>query len=71
MEKTGKLLMLLAPVVLAALAHKRKQDGAGAQQLPQVLEQGQQQAQQHAEAQHPHLGGGVLGGLLNQVLGRL
>lgn len=69
-EKTGKLLLLLAPIVLMALAHKRKQDGTTAQQLPDVLQQGQQQAAQQAVEQHPHLSG-VLGGLLGQVLGRL
>ncbi|MEO8227353.1 MAG: DUF937 domain-containing protein [Gemmatimonadota bacterium] len=70
-EKTGKLLLLLAPIVLAALAHKRKQDGTTPQQLPEVLQQGQAQAQQHAEAEHPHLGGGLLGGLLGQIMGKL
>ncbi len=69
-EKTGKLLMLLAPIVLMALAHKRKQDGTTAQQLPDVLQQGQEQAAQRAAEQHPHLGG-ILGGLLNQVISRI
>lgn len=67
-EKTGKLLMLLAPVVLMALARKHKQDGTTPQQLPDVLQQGQQEAAQRAVEQHPQLGG-VLGGLLNKVLG--
>ena len=67
-EKTGKLLMLLAPVVLMALARKHKQDGTTPQQLPDVLQQGQQEAAQRAVEQHPQLGG-MLGGLLNKVLG--
>jgi hypothetical protein len=69
-EKTGKLLMMLAPVVLMALARKHKQEGTAPtpQQLPQVLQQGQQQAAEEAVAQHPQLGG-MLGGLLNKVLG--
>lgn len=68
-EKTGKLLMMLAPVVLMALA-KHRQAGATPQQLPQVLEQGQQQAAERAAEEHPQLGG-VLGGMLNKVLGGL
>ena len=68
-EKTGKLLMMLAPVVLMALARKHQQDGTTTpQQLPQVLQQGQQEAAQQAVEQHPQLGG-MLGGLLNKVLG--
>jgi Uncharacterized conserved protein len=67
-EKTGKLLMMLAPVVLMALARKHQQDGTTPQQLPQVLQQGQQEAAQQAVAQHPQLGG-MLGGLLNKVMG--
>jgi hypothetical protein len=67
-EKTGKLLMMLAPVVLMALARKHRQDGTTPQQLPQVLQQGQQEAAQQAVEQHPQLGG-MLGGLLNKVLG--
>jgi hypothetical protein len=69
-EKTGKLLMLLAPVMLMALAHKRKQDGTTAQELPEVLQSGQQRAAQEAVQNHPQLGG-MLGGLLGQVLGKL
>ena len=68
-EKTGKLLMMLAPVVLMALARKRQQAGASApQQLPEVLQQGQQEAAQRAVEQHPQLGG-MLGGILGKVLG--
>lgn len=67
-EKTGKLLMMLAPVVLMALARKHQQQGTTPEQLPQVLQQGQQEAAQQAVEQHPQLGG-VLGGLLSKVLG--
>jgi hypothetical protein len=67
-EKTGKLLMILAPIVLMALARKHRQDGTTPEQLPQVLQQNQQEAAQRAVEQHPQLGG-MLGGLLNKVLG--
>jgi hypothetical protein len=67
-EKTGKLLMMLAPIVLMALARKHKQDGTTPEQLPHVLQQNQQEAAQRAVEQHPQLGG-MLGGLLNKVLG--
>ena len=67
-EKTGKLLMLLAPVVLMALARKHKQEGTTPEQLPQVLQQNQQEAAQRAVEQHPQLGG-MLGGILGKVLG--
>jgi hypothetical protein len=67
-EKTGKLLMMLAPVVLMALARKHKQEGTTPEQLPQVLQQNQQEAAQRAVEQHPQLGG-RLGGILGKVLG--
>jgi hypothetical protein len=60
--KTTKLLMILAPIVLSAVAHHRSTTGASS---ADVL---QQEAQTHAA--NPGYGG-LLGGILNRATGQV
>ena len=62
--KTGKLLMMLAPIVLAAIARHRSQTGATPSQVSNDL---QREAEQHAS--HPQFGG-ILGSILNKATGQ-
>jgi hypothetical protein len=61
-QQVGRLLMILAPIVLGVLARRKQQANLSPGQLGTELQRDQQQIQQ----QH---GGGVLGGLLGQVFG--
>jgi hypothetical protein len=66
-EQTRKLLMILAPIVLGALARRAMSHGAAQTdpgQLNEVLKQDAAQAQQQAQAQGHHMGG-----LLGKILG--
>ena len=63
-QKTAKLLMMLAPIVLAAIAHHKQTTNAMATQIGSDL---QREAQVHA--QHPQFGG-ILGGILNRATGQ-
>lgn len=62
--KTTKLLMILAPIVLAAIAHHRSTAAASGADVGSVL---QQEAQTHAA--NPRYGG-LLGGILNKATGQ-
>jgi hypothetical protein len=63
-QKTAKLLMMLAPIVLAAIAHHKQTTNATPTQISSDL---QREAQVHA--QHPQFGG-ILGGILNKATGQ-
>lgn len=60
-QNAGELLAMLAPVVMAAMARLRQQQGLGAADLGRVL---------GGDAQRVQQGGGVAGGLLGAVLDR-
>lgn len=62
-QQIGKLLMILAPIVMGVLARRKQQQGLTPGQLGTELQQNQQQIQQQA-------GQGGLGGLLGQMFGR-
>jgi hypothetical protein len=62
--KASKLLMILAPIVLAAIARHRSQSGASPTQVNTDL---QREAQQHAS--HPQFGG-IIGSILNKATGQ-
>jgi hypothetical protein len=62
--KAGKLLLILAPIVLAAIAHHRSTANASPGQVGDVL---QQEAQAQASS---HQFGGILGGILNKATGQ-
>jgi hypothetical protein len=68
-DRTRKLLAILAPVVIGALA-KRAADHGSAQQNPeelkQVLQQDGAEAHRQAQAQSTHMGG-LLGKLMSMV----
>jgi hypothetical protein len=59
-QNAGQLLAILAPIVMAALANHVQQNGTGPGGLGGMLGQQSQQMQQQ---------GGLLGGLMNAVLG--
>lgn len=71
-NQTKKLLMLLAPIVLAALAHRHQQSnaaaGAGADLngdgIPDALQQEARSAQEQVQRTQPQLGG-IIGSILN------
>jgi hypothetical protein len=61
-QKAGKLLMILAPIVLAALARHKQQTGADDSRIADDL---RNEAQSHVE-QNPQHGGGVIGDFLRK-----
>jgi hypothetical protein len=65
-DQTRKLLMILAPIVLGALAKRAMNHGTAndSSAIQQSLQQDGQQAKQQAEAHSPHLGG-----LLGKIVG--
>jgi hypothetical protein len=65
-QQVGRLLMLLAPIVMGVLARRKQREGLDPAQLGNELQRDHQQVQQRAQQQ----GGGMLGGLLGQVFGR-
>ena len=64
-QQVGKLLMILAPIVLGMLARRKQQDGTDAGGLGDVLQQDHQRVQQ--QAKQPN---NPLGGILGQMFGR-
>jgi hypothetical protein len=68
-DQTRKLLMILAPIVLGALAKRAMNHGAAQTdpgQLNDVLRQDAAQAHQQAQAQGHHMGG-ILGKILDMA----
>jgi len=69
-DRTRKLLMILAPIVLGALAKRAMNHGAAQHdpnQLNDVLRQDATQAQQQAQAQGQKHVGGLLGKMLDMA----
>jgi hypothetical protein len=68
-DQTRKLLAILAPIVIGALAKRAVSHGSAhrdPEQLKQVLQQDGAEAQQQAQQQSPHLGG-LLGKLMSMA----
>lgn len=68
-DQTRKLLMMLAPIVMAALAKRAMNHGTAHENpadLNDVLQQDAAQAKQQAQAQGHHMGG-ILGKILDAV----
>jgi hypothetical protein len=65
-DQTRKLLMILAPIVIGALAKRAMSPGNSNDpaEIQKSLQQDGQQAKQQAEAHSPHLGG-----LLGKIMG--
>ena len=61
-QKAGKLLLMLAPIVMGVLAHKQAASQSNPAQVTDELKRESQAAQQQARSQAPHLGG-----LLGQI----
>jgi len=61
-QKAGKLLMILAPIVLAALARRKQQTGADDSQIANDL---RNEVQTHVETNPDH-GGGLIGDFLRK-----
>jgi hypothetical protein len=61
-QQSGKLLMMLAPIFLAAISHHRRQTNASPADVSSDL---QREAQTHA-ANNPHVGG-ILGSILGKA----
>ncbi len=67
MHQAGKVLMYLAPIVIGVMARRHQDQPQGTQQsggLADVLQQAHQTAQSQTSS-----GGGMLGGLLGNILG--
>jgi len=62
--QTKRLLLLLAPVVLGVLAHKKHEEQLNATQLSSTLQDAKQSARQQASRHSPKLGG-----LLGEIFG--
>ncbi|HEY0528730.1 MAG TPA: DUF937 domain-containing protein [Gemmatimonadaceae bacterium] len=67
--QAAKVVAVVAPVVLGAIALKKRQGQLTADQIPGSLQQAQQQGQTHAENNSPGLGG-VLGSVMGQIMNR-
>jgi hypothetical protein len=66
-QRSKQLMMILAPIVLAAIVHHKRTSGLDASQVPGELQQSAQQAHEQAVQQAPHMGG-LLGGIMSHVM---
>jgi len=66
-QKSKQLMMILVPIVLAAIAHHKRQTKITPADMSPSLQNEARSAQQHAERQQPHLGG-ILGGIMDHVM---
>lgn len=66
-QRAKKLMFILVPIVLAAIAHHRKTANADPAQMGQVLQREAETAHEQAVQEAPHRGG-LLGAIMNQVM---
>jgi hypothetical protein len=66
-QKSKQLMMILVPIVLAAIAHHKRQNNITPADMSPNLQDEARTAQQHAERQSPHMGG-ILGGIMDHVM---
>jgi len=66
-QRSKQLMMILAPIVLAAIVHHKRTSGLDASQVPGELQQSAQEAQAQAVQQAPHMGG-LLGSIMSHVM---
>lgn len=66
-QRSKQLMMILAPIVLAAIVHHKRTSGLDASSVPGELQQSAQQAHEQAVQQAPHMGG-LLGGIMSHVM---
>jgi hypothetical protein len=66
-QRAKQLMMILVPIVLAALAHHKRKTGLAPSEVGPTLQKQAQSAQAEAERQAPHMGG-LLGGIMSHVM---
>jgi hypothetical protein len=67
--QAAKIVAMVAPVVLGAIALKKRQGQLTPQDVPGTLQQAQRQAENHAQANAPSMGG-ILGSVMGQIMNR-
>lgn len=66
-QRSKQLMLILVPIVLAAIAHHKRSANLAPSDVGPTLRNQAQTAQARAEQQSPHLGG-LLGGIMNHVM---
>jgi hypothetical protein len=66
-QRARQLMMILVPIVLAAIAHHKRTSGMTPSQVGPTLQNQARTAQAEAERQSPHMGG-LLGGIMSHVM---
>ncbi len=66
-QRAKQLMMILVPIVLAAIAHHKRTAALQPADIGPSLQRDAETAQAHAERQAPHMGG-ILGSIMNQVM---
>ena len=66
-QRSKQLMMILVPIVLAALAHRKRAAGMKPAEVGPVLRTEARSAQEYAERKSPHMGG-ILGGIMDHVM---
>jgi hypothetical protein len=66
-QRSKQLMMILVPIVLAAIAHHKRQANLAPAEVGPSLQNEAQKAQEHAERQQPHLGG-ILGSIMSHAM---
>jgi hypothetical protein len=66
-QRSKQLMMILVPIVLAAIAHHKRQSNLAPAQVSPSLQEDARRAQEHAERQQPHLGG-ILGSIMSHAM---
>ena len=66
-QRAKQLMMILVPIVLAAIAHHKRSAGLAPSEVGPTLQEQARTAQAQAERQAPHMGG-LLGGIMSHVM---
>ena len=66
-QRAKQLMMILVPIVLAAIAHHKRSAGLAPSEVGPTLQEQARTAQAEAERQSPHMGG-LLGGIMSHVM---
>lgn len=65
--QAAKVVAIVAPIVLGAIALKKRQDGLAPGDIAGTLQQAQQKAQQQAQTTAPRMGG-ILGSVMGDIM---
>jgi hypothetical protein len=66
-QRSKQLMMILVPIVLAAIAHHKRQANLSPAEVGPSLQNEAREAQDHAVRQQPHLGG-ILGSIMSHAM---